>query len=374
MSPTLVRVGFDTVEYVVDGRVPDAFLWTLANAKEKAQKARREQPIIYAGHPLLVYPSGGQGGFAYLISTGIYGAMIKFRDVGSNDTFCAHIKLSAYGLATKGLQTLKIECDTLLKSIGAVINWENTRIGRLDYALDFSAPDIILDSNNFITHANRSKKEFITEHSKGRDVATVTIGTMPRSQISIYDKLTQTNKKSDAIWQEIYSSALRSKNALSERSSWWRVELRLGKDAIDRFARPRLWSQVLASSASAFLNLSDEISWRSPTSDSNRSRWPRSPIWHMVQSHLVTDFGHFSPVEISEATKKKILNEHLAGLEAQSEGIVLTLAAMYGVDAEHLNKFVEAHFRKIGHRFSAREDIADQLTSRRERFALLRGS
>lgn len=373
MKPVLVRAGFDTVEYAVSGKIPEKFLHLVAEAKKKAIETRSPYPLRVDGVATLVQPGGGQGGFTYLLSTGPYGATIKFREIGSRDPFCAHVKLSAYGLATKGVKSLKAECDDFFRKINSVTNNENTRISRLDYAMDFYAPSLRIDADEFVTHAKRSKSENIERRRTGDRVDYVRIGSMPNLQLCVYDKHAQTRNKSDLVWQEIFSTALGRACPSASGNSWWRVEFRLGKEAIDQVAAPRLWGKVLAEGARAFQGASQRISWRLKMTDSNRSRWPLHPIWKIVELHLVEQFEHFSPIEISPQTKRQIAENYVAGLEAQCDGLVLTIAAAYEVQADGLENFVERHFRRLGQRLSERADIDDQLAARRERQVLLKG-
>ena len=371
MKPILFRAGFDTVEYAVSGRITELFLKHIADAKDKAIAARKPHPIQYKGLSMLVQPSGGQGGFTYLISTGPYGATIKFRDIGSNDPFCAHVKMSAYGLATKGIKKLKAECDDFFEKINSVLNKENTRISRLDYALDFYAPNLIVDANEFITHAKRSKSEQIERQLAGDRVTYLRIGKMPRMQLCVYDKYAQIQGKADLVWRDIYSQSIHDAGLDPKSRSWWRVEFRLGKNAIDKFVSPRLWDSVLNKAALAFQAAGRQISWRQPTEDTNRSRWSLHPIWGITLQHLRDDLEVFPPVEISEATKRQIAEDYLANLEAQCEGLVLTIAAAYDVQANAIEDFVKTHFMRVALRLSARLDIEDQIKARRERQLLL---
>lgn len=368
---TLIRAGFDTVEYSVQGAIPEAFLEQVEAAKVKAVATRKPTPFSYGDCSFLVYPNGGQGGFTYMISTGPYGAIIKMRGIGSKDDYCAHVKLSSIGLATKGLSKLKLECDVFFKEIKSVINKENTRVSRLDYALDFYAPNFILSADNIVTHAKRTKADTFERQTTGDKVGYLRVGKMPRAQVCIYNKWGEVSSTGKLAWQDIWSTSLKQAGLIPQTHHWWRIEFRLGKDAIDRLVKPRLWGRVFPAINNGFLDLADKISLRAKSGDSNRSRWPLDPIWASAIWHLQNEFESFAPVQISQETKKMIVENHLAGLEAQSDGLSLTIAAAYDVSQENLEGFIAKLASDSGARLMGRENIEEELKARKERQALL---
>jgi len=374
---TLLRSGFDTVELAYRAALPDAFLDALADAKIQAVKSRKPHPIEYAGQTFLVEGTGGQGGYAYRISTGPFGAIMKFREKGSNDAWGAHVKLRAYGLATKGILKAKAEADAFLLAVGGVFDPDDTRVGRVDYAMDFFAPNLVLNASEFVAHAKMSKTELIEKTGNGDICNYLRIGKMPGKQICIYDKTKSVTETKDKIWFSIFEKEKKEKGLKNkgekEISDIWRIEFRAGRDFLKKHLPLRRWDRFLAISNKVFLSLARAVAWRIPGSDTNRSRWALHPIWEAVIAHLAEMNPLAEGKPISPEVLKLLREEYRAVLEAQVEGLLVTLAAFEGVSAGRLERSLDRAFDRTKRSISMRENLSDELAVRAARISMMFG-
>ena len=374
---TLLRSGFDTVELAYRAALPDAFLDALVKAKTQAVQSRKPHPIEYAGQTFLVEGTGGQGGYAYRISTGPYGAIMKFREKGSKDAWGAHVKLRAHGLATKGILKAKAEVDAFLTSVGGIFDPDDTRIGRADFALDYFAPNLALKASEFITHAKTHKNEIIEKAGNGDICNYLRIGKMPGKQICIYDKTKSITETRDKIWFSIFEKEKKKKGLKNksekEISDIWRIEFRAGREFLKKHLPLRRWDRFLAISNEIFLSLANAVAWRIPGSDTNRSRWALHPIWEDVVSHLTEMDPLAEGKPISPEVLKLLRDEYRAVLEAQIEGLLVTLAALEAVPVKKLDAFLENAFDKTSRAITTREDLSSDLESRADRIGVMFG-
>ena len=230
MNATLIRAGFDTLEYAVPAKHRETLFKCLRLAKEQAMKTKKPYPACFEGNRFLVYPSGGQGGYTYLLSTGPFGALIKVKDRTSSDEWSTHVKLSAHGLATKGLVSMRAEANAFLRDLGARFDHENTRISRVDYAMDYFAPSLSIDLDQFVAHPRTIKDRLIETTSTGDEMHYYRIGKMPGRQVCIYNKSNAISRKRDFVWQDVLSTCANSYGLDPSYKGIWRVECRAGRD------------------------------------------------------------------------------------------------------------------------------------------------
>lgn len=371
-DPILIRSGFDTIELAYRAAIPDKFLRALASAKSVAAEKRKSVAVTVNGYSFLVEPSGGQGGFAYRVDTGAFGAIWKFREIGSKDQWTAHAKIKAHSLATRGYQQCKIDCDNFLIFAGARFDPSDARVGRADFAFDFYAPFLSPQLSEIVSHARTQKSEIIERGSTGEKTNYFRIGKMPGKQVCIYNKSGAINQGRDLIWNEVLKSAANSNDIIfSERTlGIWRIEFRSGKDHIDKFLVPnRRWDLFDNRFKSIFEDTLNSISWRLSQNDSNRSRWQMHPTWIAIKKEIgALNFNR--QFQIEKQILVAIRDEYLTQLDSQIMGLLLTIAANNDISARNLNKFVKQKTSEIEERLSSRSDLELELSERSSRFHL----
>lgn len=369
-DPILIRSGFDTIELAYRAAIPEKFLSLLADAKSSAIEKRKPIPIRLTGVSFLVEATGGQGGFAYRVDTGPFGAVWKFREKGSKDAWQAHVKIKSHGLATKGLNRCKLECDDFLRAVGASFDHNDARVGRADFAFDFYAPDLKPQITEIVSHARTYKSDLIERGSRGDKTEYIRIGKMPGKQVCIYYKTGAIDQKGDLIWTEILKTAAKEKDIhFGDRTlGIWRIEFRSGKKHIDKFLAPnRRWDLFETKYKYIFENTCNTISWRQKQGDSNRARWPLHPTWNVIQKNI-SALNDAKNYQIPEQVLTVIRDEYLGQLDSQIEGLFLTVAANNGVASQKIEEFVISKCTNIHKRLAARSDLWNELKERAERF------
>lgn len=337
-----IRSGFDTLELAYQAAVPAKFINELRNAKNAAQILRGPVPVCFNDLNMVVEPRGTSG-FTYCVSKGREGAIYRFRDRPTPAQWDVHVKTRAYGLATKGLLNCKSECDDFLSRIGVSFDSSAARVSRADYAFDFVAPELDVETDHFLCHARTRKEETFNRTLRGDQVCYARVGVMPGKQVCIYDKSQKVRNDKDHLFADIFQQACVSSGITPIEGGMpkhiWRIELRAGKDYIDSVVKPRRWDMFLPSVDLIFQGICNSYTWRAPCNDINRSRWPQRPMWTIIQNRCVGLADTSELPEISEEAWMKMRRDHYLGLEAQLRGRVLTAAAIQNVPESGLPAF-----------------------------------
>lgn len=231
----IIRSGVDSVYLAIKGTLPREVIAQLAEAKTLATKAKREIPLELANGAIsaLVSMRGSYGGFNYVFDTGELGARYACREASDRLDWNFFVKPHATALLAYGFwPVIGMIKDTLTALGGKIIQ---ISLNRIDYAIDIRADDFTPDLDRFIAHPRTKRRPHLSEKDifypspiyTGRGIETVTIGTMPGKQITIYDKTIEARSKRHFHWFEAWNI-----NRNDKAAKIWRVELRFGRDAI----------------------------------------------------------------------------------------------------------------------------------------------
>lgn len=162
--------------------------------------------------------------------------------------------------------------DTCGKLIGGPIGW---KLSRLDLFCDVQGWQVTGDDRHrFVCRSERRDL-----HERGADLSGFEFGRRTTKTICarVYDKTLQVDEKGIDWWHSIWGD--RWDPALPVL----RVEFEIGRQGLKEFgitgptegidAAPRLWAGVCE----------DWLTYRSPTGDATKSRWPIAPEWAAIQ-------------------------------------------------------------------------------------------
>jgi len=294
----LLHSGFDTIVFALQGALEPLAIEQLRMAKERAKKEDQDIAITLGktGRKVRVKKSGQQGGYAFVIDTGALGQVISLKDNLIRDNWNGFVKISAESLAVHKRQKATNNALKAVSEIGFIIT--DVSYNRVDYCIDFLTDNLSIKIDNFVAHSRVKKSIYYRQetpncrqdnahkigHShalsdtpflapngaynglnspnkaqtvdgkeapnnairktavmRGRDIESVTLGTMPGRQVIIYDKKAQ---------------------VIAKRKKWW------------------FDGNVLQKSA-------EQIRYVEPSdTDINISRQPLHPLWEWVQMHL----------------------------------------------------------------------------------------
>ncbi len=293
-------------------------------------------PLTYAGRTFLVEGHGGKGGYLYSVDTGVMGAVWWFKEPSSNrDHWGARVSSRALPLATQGIEEIKAEHDQFLIDLGMSFTEIDRRISRLDYAIDFHFPDFEIDPAHFVCHSRKSKTVdgHYAANYRGDRITGIRIGTMPNSQIAIYDKRREVIDKKKFYWWEIWKeNAEKAGIHLSNKSPIWRFEFRAGKSFIDKTYLRKTWEAFAANPSLVFEKIAAQTRLTTPQADTNRARWVSARVWAECQAQLAkVALQHFVKID-TEAIKAALWSEYLQTLSAQNAGLIISQMAAYGLE------------------------------------------
>ncbi|MBL4539901.1 MAG: hypothetical protein JKP96_14660 [Oceanicaulis sp.] len=335
-EPILLHQGFDNLDMAYRVQLPTDLRNKLAAAKASAIEERRAVPLTYAGRTFLVEGHGGKGGYLYSVDTGVMGAVWWFKEPnGNRDLWGARVSSRALPLATQGIEAVKAEHDQFLIDLGMSFTEIDRRISRLDYAIDFYFTEFEINPAHFVCHSRKSKTVDGHYAANYRDdrITGIRIGTMPNSQIAIYDKRREVIDKKKFYWWEIWKeNAEKAGIQLCNQSPIWRFEFRAGKSFIGKTYFRKTWEAFAANPSLVFEKIAAQTRLTTPQVDNNRARWPSAPVWAKCQTSLAKiTFRDFVTID-TEAIKAALWSEYLQTLSAQNAGLIISQMAAYALE------------------------------------------
>jgi hypothetical protein len=254
-------------------------------------------------------------------------------------------------------------------------------IGRVDFAMDFFAPDFVLIPDHFVMHArcNRSDhtelEEIATNGHSGR-VTSVTIGKNPGRQVIVYDKRAEVISQRKPYWWPIWDATRTEAGwpALDQTdrklSQIWRLELRAHKHHLKNGWNITTWGDLRLALPQVLKSALNDIRYATPTADRNRARWPDSQLWRSARREVVQ-----LPEDIRSMADPALIREQLraeqnALLVKQTRGLLIAIAGLNGTDQACLVDFLAAtQTELLLHISNHPEQMNEKLRRARERYA-----
>jgi hypothetical protein len=345
--------GFDGLDVSFAAQIPGELSEELEAAKQHAQEFRQATPIRWNGVRMLVGETGARGGYAFTASTGEFGATWFFKKPNPRDPWGIRVSCNSFNLALNGLGGARADLYRTMERLGIAVGYGCESIGRVDYAVDFLAPDFVLVPDRFVMHSSANRADHIDPpevRCNGRSgrVTSVTVGKMPGRQVIVYDKRSEVIDHRKVGWWEIWN-ARRAElgypplNAeVAAESRVWRVEVRAGKDHLkDSWSIVR-WTDLDSRFGDLITAALGTVRYAQPTPDTNRSRWPESELWQHVHRQAEADLFEMTCRAAPDLVKRVQLDAHLQLLARQMIGLLTTRAALCGVGIDEFEAFARA--------------------------------
>lgn len=332
-----IYYNFDNLDVAFQGAIPQEMLNVLEAARLDAQASRQPELLEWRSEKMHVAGYGAPGGYAYRCDTGPVGATWFFSRNQSTSGWNIRVSLKANALASMGLGRVRAELYRFLEAIGAKISSE--AISRVDYCMDFLASDIesasgesfMLLPTAFVMHSHTSRTDHELETKQSHGVSgrytSVTCGKMPGRQVIVYDKTREIQERQKPEWWNHWNAAREARGLppLSGSERVWRVEIRAGKRHLkDRWGITS-WADLdnklgdLLSCAAAQIRYTNAI-----TTDAERFRWPKHPLWDAVQATIASDLNEMTsgaePAVIREIRRSELREM----MESQIGGLLAT--------------------------------------------------
>lgn len=337
MTYTLLYKGFDKFDVAFRGALEPMALEILEGAKQQAIERKEGKVLVSIGPgnvDMHVLDHGGRGGYTYVCSTGPFGANWSFKKSSNRADWNISASVQTRALISQPLEKIFSDLKQELSNMGAVFDLES--INRIDFAMDFLAPDFELDHKNVVAHRRTKIRPYWSEKMvdenqpsevfAGRRCESVTIGKMPGRQIIIYDKKRASIDKKQFFWFKVWDI-----DPKDNSKSVWRIELRAGKRHLKDTWRLSTFADIEASIGDVFEKTTSEVRYLTISqTDSNVSRQAVHPIWAEVRGHSLNALA----VHRSGLTKSQMISierEHkVAEYAAQIHGLVAGLAVVSG--------------------------------------------
>lgn len=325
--------GWDSLDVAFQGALPDATLTTLREGKARAIQAGEPTLIDVVGAMGHVGETGARGGYAFRFDTGPDGEIWTIKDSPDPSQWNIRVSVRAAQLAVGGYAGVKLALLDRLKAWGAVVLSES--IARVDFAMDFEAPDFDLRPDDFVCHSRSTVAEHanmiprggeqseIGVRYKGRRPSSVTIGMMPGRQVIVYDKrrevLTQPGK---GFWLDVWGTTRDDCPAI------WRVEVRAGKDHLKDW-RIATFEDLEARGGDMMIATMQAVRLTVPGSDSNVTRAALHPLWQRATAIVADAMAD----HVSGAERGRVVEGRREELQAMYRQQVVGLATGYAVAA-----------------------------------------
>lgn len=349
----LIYNNFDGLDVSFQCALPAFLLKQMREAKDEAQKSRREVFISVGPEfkRISVAESGARGGYAFRLDTGIDGETWFVADRESRDDWNVRVSVKSLSLALYGYSDVKkrvlsflmnelqaLYFETLNKETGEILDKHpKARISRFDYCFDYQSETFELNPKNLITSSNRMKKAYHVDcYERSNRIESIRLGMMPNRQIAIYNKTKEISEKKKPYWWRIWGI---EKESFKGRI--WRVEVRAGKKELNKW-NLRSFTDFEEKAGDVIIGILKAIRYVKPlNNDSNRARWPMVPFWSKALKVANNDLESF----ISGAIRKEIIfeyrNELLKQFEKNLNGTITSFAAISGYKLGELPEVLE---------------------------------
>ncbi len=345
--------GFDGLDVAFQGRVPPTLLASLEGALEQARTNMKSVPLSFNGIDFMVAESGARGGYAFRCDTGPDGATWFLKRPKPSDPWGVRVSAKSLALALYGLGGVRARLYATMDALGIVVPVGGESIGRVDYAVDVLAPELVLQPDNFVMHSHASRADHIEpepmqRHGTSGRVTSVTVGKMPNRQVIVYDKRREVLDRHKVYWWEIWN-ACRIRNGMPpldpeerEASQVWRVELRAGKECLKKAWGGKKWADLDNYFAPMVASLLKDIRYAEPSADTNRSRWRDHSLWNLVRTVAERDLFEMACDVPPDLIKAVIRKEHIEMTRRQILGLSANFAAGLGIHPDEAKLIPDA--------------------------------
>jgi len=377
----LLHKGFDALDLAYPYHLPEELVRKLQQAKDTSIQQNWKSVVSLNGIRMNVAPTGARGGYAFRCDTGKLGETWFFKKPNRSDPWGIRVSVSAVQVAIRGLDGIRAHLEERLSTLGVPVRPGAESIARLDFAMDFLFPEFVLESGNFVMNSRFGKMkhasllEYKEAGTSGRTTS-VTVGKNPNRQLIVYDKRAEVLAKKKVHWLEIWNANRKRKGQLPislddpSISRVWRIELRAYKAHLKQDWGVSSWGQLHTKLPSILGAIPEDIQYKLPNNDNNRSRWNNHPLWLRAKSELADEMGKLKSPASNEAIRELYRNQQIQMILDQMAGCQIALAALNGVEIYELEEFVGTTASKIGVMLASNESrTSTKLKRAQERYA-----
>ena len=378
----MLHRGFDMLTVSIKANLPPAIVQKLEGTRHEAEQERRAVVMELDGHRLRLSDHGGAG-YRYIFETA-QGVQWAFKTPNPKDKWGGRAIFGSGFLAEYVLGAAKAHQDKVLALLGLAPAKEDFSLARVDYCVDILAPGFRPDPALFGMHATTGRaeihaKDSFKSHGRSGRVETVTVGSIRRRQVIIYDKRHEVIQRHKPQWWVIWNNEAARLGlpplAPSQKGcNVWRVEFRLGKDILKDRWDCRTWADLFAKCGDMAAECAEKIRYTDPNpTDSNRARWPTHPLYATARDEMLGDLAEMQESRGPLGVKEVRREHQIEVLSKNILGSLITVSALAGVaDAADLPTALRARTEKLVEQVKADPHrIQDKLRKARDRYVFL---
>jgi len=286
--PPLLLRGLDSlyVSYYVDFLSSQVDWDDLAYRKEKIGRERRNKfDEILLGSERFALQPYGKHPYKFVLSNAAFKIQLSERMQPS-----CYVQFYSEALWVEGRDLLTARFRHWVGSIGASFIKPET-VSRADWAFDFGVPERDFEREHFVSRA--TKDASWREHQAEQ---TIQFGTGD-VVLRVYDKVAEIDQQSDKAWFF---------DLWGQKTGVWRVEFQVRGERL-KMGAIHTMDDLTSLEADLLRELAtNHTTLRKPSGDSNRSRWPRHPLWialldaisSMSQTGLIQDIDPLAAIDL----------------------------------------------------------------------------
>jgi len=330
---TVLRKGIDSLDVAFQGAIALEVREHLREVKARATSNGRAEYAVINGVHGHVGETGASGGYAFRFDTGPDGEIWTIKDNPDPQEWNIRVSVANAQLAVNGYHETKAALWARLEAFGARVVGES--VSRADFAVDFVAPDFVLDAALLSCHWKSQPlergdfegsipvggSEFLVA-SYRRQTSSVTVGMMPRRQVQIYNKSLEVSRKIGSHWYEVWGVDK------DDCPPVWRVELRAGKDHLKEWKITTfedLETRMASMWAAACQGV--RLMKYSPDDGENVTRVPDHALWEILKDEVKCALVPF----LEKADRKRVVEGRREDIQKMYKSGVMGWCVSYAV-------------------------------------------
>ncbi|MDC7704996.1 phage/plasmid replication domain-containing protein [Vogesella indigofera] len=308
-KPSFLLAGHDTLQcayYLHRSAFCSLDFSSLLLERERLRQAKLRDACILTlgGIDWSLKPYGSGSGYPLVMENAEF--KIEFGEFNSPSFFVTYRSQALWQFGARALH------ERFMQWVDAVglVSAKPPSLSRVDFTFDYFLPSRDFDLNSFVTLAGKDSQ--YRENGKEQTFAFGKGDVMLR----VYDKIAEIAQQSDKVWFFPLWGV---------EQGVWRIEWQVRKTILKRFGI-RTMDDLFERQADCLRYLANEHdSLRTPTTDSNRSRWPLHPLWVDLHSRIeqLNGLGVYREID-----PQMVLDERLMRIGISLYGYAKRVAAI----------------------------------------------
>lgn len=327
-TPRFLLAGHDTLQcayYLHRGPGCHLDFSLLLVEKERLRQAKQRDPhpLTLGGVEWLLKPYGSGSGYPLVMDNADF--KVEFGEFNTPSFFVTY---RSQALWQYGARALHERFMQWAEAVG-LVSAKPPSLSRVDFTFDYCLPQRDFDLGAFVSLAGKD-----SQYRENGQEQTFAFG-KGDVMLRVYDKIAEIAQQSDKVWFFPLWGV---------DQGVWRIEWQVRKAILKRFGI-RTIDDLYERQADCLRYLANEHdTLRTPTTDSNRSRWPLHPLWVdlLAQIERLDGLGVYREVD-----PQMVLEERLTRIAISLYGYAKRVAAIECLRGGHAFLSLDESVTKI---------------------------